>query len=103
MSEATFVQGDTEPAITAVLQRNDTPETLTGAAVKFQMRKSDDKHYTVNAAASILDANAGSVKYAWSASDLNVPGDYYVQWEVTYLSGRIETTDPPNIITVRRQ
>ena len=103
MSDATFVQGDTEPAITAVLQRLSTPEPLAGATVRFQMRGADDKRYTVNAPATIIDANAGSVKYVWGASDLNVPGEYYVQWEVTFVSGRIETTDPPNTITVRRQ
>lgn len=103
MSDATFVQGDTEPAITAVLQRGDTPESLAGATVRFQMRKGDDKQYTVNAAAQVIDPAAGAVKYLWGASDLNVPGDYSVQWEVTFQSGRIETTDPPNTITVRRQ
>ncbi len=103
MSEATWVQGDTEPPITSVLQRAGVAESLVGSTVKFQMRKSDDKQYTVNAAASILDENAGTVKYLWGASDLNVPGEYEVQWEVTFASGRIETTDPPNIITIRRQ
>lgn len=105
MSEGTWVQGDTEPPITAVLERNGNP-VGTVASLKFQMRKSDDKQYTVNAAASVeddSDPNGIAVKYAWGASDLNVPGEYYVQWEVTYLSGRIETTDPPNTITVRRQ
>ena len=99
----TWVQGDTEPAITAVLNRSGTPEPLDHASVKFQMRKADDKAYTVNATASIVDPVAGTVKYVWGSSDLNVPGDYLVQWEVTYQSGRIETTDPPNPITVRRQ
>jgi hypothetical protein len=103
MSEATFVQGDTEPPISSVLQRNDDVEGLAGASVRFQMRKSDDKAYTVNAAAVIVDEDAGSVRYLWGASDLNVPGEYYVQWEVTFASGRVETTDPPNLITIRRQ
>lgn len=103
MTDARFVQGDTEPPITATLQRNGVVEDLTGASVRFQMRKADDKHYTVNGSAAFIDADAGTVKYAWGASDLNVPGDYIVQWEVTYASGRIETSDPPNTITVRRQ
>lgn len=105
MTEATWVQGDTEPPITAILQRNgDAVGTI--SSVKFQMRKDDDRSYTVNAAASVIDDSDPTgiaVKYLWGASDLNVPGDYHVQWEVTYASGRIETTDPPNTITVRRQ
>jgi hypothetical protein len=103
MATDTWVQGDTEPAITSTLNRAGAAETLTGAHVKFQMRKSDDKQYTINAAATIVDEGTGKVKYVWGSSDLNVPGDYLVQWEVTYLSGRVETTDPPNVITVRRQ
>lgn len=99
----TWVQGDTEPSITATLKRSGAAESLVGATVKFQMRKEDDKRYTVNAAASIVDAALGQVKYVWGASDLNVPGEYLVQWEVTFVSGRVETTDPPNTITVRRQ
>jgi len=99
----TWVQGDTEPAITATLNRSGAAESLTGASVKFQMRKDDDKRYTVNAAATIVDEASGKVKYVWGASDLNIIGTYLVQWEVTFLSGRIETTDPPNPIIVRRQ
>jgi len=99
----TWVQGDTEPAITSTLNRAGAAESLVGASVKFQMRKSDDKQYTVNAAATIVDETDGRVKYVWGSSDLNVPGEYLVQWEVTFLSGRVETTDPPNTITVRRQ
>ena len=99
----TWVQGDTEPAITATLNRSGTAESLAGATVRFQMRREKDPRYTVNAVATVVDAAEGKVKYVWGASDLNVPGEYLVQWEVTYVSGRVETTDPPNIITVRRQ
>lgn len=103
MSDGTWVQGDNEPSITATLTRAAAAEDLTGATVKFQMRKADDKYYTVNAAATVVDAAAGTVSYSWGASDLNVTGEYLVQWEVTFISGRVETTDPPNTITVRRQ
>ena len=99
----TWVQGDTEPAITATLNRAGAAEALGAASVKFQMRKSDDKQYTVNAAATVVDAALGKVKYVWGSSDLNVPGEYLVQFEVTFASGRIETSDPPNTIIVRRQ
>lgn len=103
MSDATFVQGDTEPPITATLQRSSTAQDLEGATVRFQMRRPDDSRYTVDAEATIVDAEDGKVKYMWGPTDLNVPGEYICQWEVTYASGRVETTDPPNVITVRRQ
>jgi hypothetical protein len=66
------------------------------------MRKSDDRRYTVNAAASITEPTAGKVSYAWAANDLAVPGDYLVQWEVTYADTRVQTT-ATDTVTVRRQ
>lgn len=106
MSEATFVQGDTAPDITAVIHEQGDPlviQDLTDATVRFQMRKADDKRFTVNAAADILDEDAGEVSYSWGPNDLAIPGEYIVQWEITYVDNKIETTDPPNEITVRRQ
>src|SRR5512139_1065108 len=93
----TFVQGDTAPDITAVIHEEGdiaSPVDLTNAAVRFQMRKSDDKRFTVNASATIDNALAGQVHHSWGANDLSVPGTYLVQWEVTYPGGRIQTTAP---------
>jgi len=111
MSEVTFVQGDTGPPIKATLkQKNDAgalvPVDLTAIGVdmvKFQMRRPDDKRYTVNAAATVVEAATGKVKYEWAANDLDVPGDYQSQWELTYLDGKVQTTEPPNTVTIRRQ
>lgn len=102
----TFVQGDTAPDITAIIHEEDDPTSvidLTDCTVRFQMRKADDKRYTVDAAGEILDAPAGKVSYSWGANDLSVPGTYLVQWEVTYLGGRVQTTSPEVTVTVRRQ
>lgn len=106
MSELTFVQGDTAPDITAVLHDVDdvdAPLDLTGATVKFQMRKPDDKRFTIDAAADVLDELAGEVGYTWSTNDLAVPGDYETQWEVTFADLRKQTNPTPNLITVRRK
>ena len=102
----TFVQGDTAPDITAIIHEEDDPTSvidLTDATVRFQMRRADDRRYQVNAAAEVLDEAAGSVSYSWGANDLSVAGTYVVQWEVTYLGGRVQTTSPEVTITVRRQ
>jgi len=111
MSEVTFVQGDTAPPVKATLkQKNDAGSlvalnlTAIGiASIKFQMRRPDDKRYTVNATADIVDATNGKVSYDWAANDLDVPGEYVGQWELTFLDGSIQTTDPLNTITVRKQ
>lgn len=102
----TFVQGDTAPDITAVIHEEDDPTVvvdLTGASVRFQMRRQDDRRYQVNSAGEVIDAVNGRVSYSWAANDLSTPGTYYVQWEVTYQGGRIQTTSPEVTITVRRQ
>ena len=101
----TFVQGDTAPDIAAVIHEEDDPTqvvNLTNCSVRFQMRRQDDRRYQVNSGADILDAVNGRVSYSWAANDLSVPGTYVVQWEVTYLGGRVQTTSPEVTITVRR-
>lgn len=102
----TFVQGDTAPDITAQIHEEDDPlvaVNLTNSSVKFQMRKSDDRRFTVNASATITNAANGLVSYSWGPNDLATPGEYVIQWEVTYPGGRIQTTAPVETITVRRQ
>lgn len=104
--ELVFVQGDTAPDLGAVLHvkgDTSTPIDLSGATVRFQMRKDDDKQFTINAVATIADDVGGEVVYQWATNDLAVPGDYSVQWEVTFADGRIQTTATPNLIRVRRQ
>lgn len=106
MTTPVLVQGDTRPTLIAYLHDADDPTgyiDLTDATVLFQMRKADDKVYTVNAAATILDLPTAKVSYTLGVNDLNVPGDYVVQWEVTYVDGGKQTTATPLKVTVRRQ
>lgn len=104
--ELVFVQGDTAPDIGAVLHvkgDSTTPIDLSGATVRFQMRKADDRAFTIDAAATVTDAGEGEVLYQWATNDLANPGDYQVQWEVTFADARVQTTATPNLIRVRRQ
>jgi hypothetical protein len=52
--------------------------------------------------ATIVNPAAGTVTYSWATNDLSVPGEYVVQWEVTYPDTRIQTTSQETV-TVRRQ
>ena len=104
-----WVTGDTKPDIAARLPYLDADgvETgsyadLTGASVRFQMRRPDDKRFTVNQPATIDDAANGLVSYVWAANDLSVPGEYQVQWEVTWVDSSKQTSRI-STITVRRQ
>lgn len=107
MSLPPLVQGDTYPPIRSTITKSDgsIQDLTTATAVKFQFRKRDDKVYTVNAAATVLNATAGRVEYLFGPNDLMSPGEYLVQWEVTFAVGsgsRIQTTAEPNPVTVRR-
>jgi hypothetical protein len=102
-----FTQGDTGPDITAIIHLEDaieSPTDLTGASVRFQMRLAHGGRYKVDAAAVIdADPETGGVSYAWGANDLAQPGTYDVQWQVTFDGGKIQTTEPPVELVVRRQ
>ena len=104
MADLELVQGDSGLPITGqILKVDNTPRDLTGADVKFQMRKPDDKRYTVDAVATVTNESEGRVSYELEENDLSVPGDYIAQWEVTYSDNAVQTTDPPNTVVVRRQ
>lgn len=101
----TFVTGDTKPYLNGTITEEDdttAPIDLTGCTVLFQMRKSDDRKFTVNSAVTVLDAPSGSVQYQWGTNDLNTPGTYEVQFEVTFPDGKTQTTASPVEIEVRR-
>ena len=101
-----FTQGDTGPDVTAIIHDEGdplAPTNLTGATVRFQMRFPDGSRYKVNAAATITDAVAGAVLYAWGANDLAQHGTFEAQWEVTHSGGKTQTTYPPVVLAVRRQ
>lgn len=101
-----FVQGDTAPSINSTIHARGNPSAvvdLTGCEVHFQMRKADDRRFTVNNVADIVDEEAGAVRYDWGPNDLSVPGEYIIQWQVTYPDAKVQTTADPEVITVRRQ
>jgi Rib/alpha/Esp surface antigen-like repeat protein len=101
----TFVTGNTKPYLTAVIHDEDDPSepiNLTGCSVRLQMRKADDRRFTVNAEVDITSAAAGAVEYRWGTNDLNQPGTYEVQFEVTFPDSKVQTTAVPVEIEVRR-
>jgi hypothetical protein len=101
----TVVQGNNRPVVRATLTHKDgTALDLTGARIWFQMRKADDKLFTVNAEADISgDPTLGKVLYEFGRNDLNVPGTYDVQWKVVYANQDVQTTASTNTLVVRRE
>lgn len=104
-----FVTGNTQPFLNGTITGlNETtneyePINLGGCTVRMQMRKDDDRRFTVNQeVTTVVNAAAGQVQYEWGPNDLNTPGIYLVQFEVTYPDATVQTTAEPPTIEVRR-
>lgn len=101
MSDILFVVDDTQPSVSGDLTNVDgSPLDLTGCTVRFQVRLAMDRRLSVDAAAEILSAAAGTVRYDWSNGDITWPGDYVSRWQVTYPDDTVQHTTPENTISV---
>lgn len=94
MDSFTIRKNDRLPALTATLTASGSAYNLTGDTVRLNMtllggttRKID------NASVTVVSATAGTVSYAWGASDTNTTGLYFAEFEVTS-SGGLERTFP---------
>lgn len=85
-------QNDTSPQIGAILKDGSgNPIDLTAASVRFHMKRIGASTASVTADATIINADAGSVKYAWSTGDTSTAGSFQAEFQVTYTGGGIET------------
>jgi len=104
----TIKRGDTGPALEVTLR------DATGAAVdisgnlgvQFQMKERQHKDndrvdLVVDAAATVVDAPGGIVKYVWTSSDTDEIGEYVAEWVVTAADGSERTFPTPGFTTVR--
>lgn len=89
-------QHDTAPSITETLSSTTGAINLTGASVKFHLRKPDGT-VAVNAAATIVTAASGIVRYQWVTGDTAVAGTHLREWEITFGDGTIETVPNDSI------
>jgi hypothetical protein len=85
-------QNDTSPALQATLKDGlGAVVDLTGASIRFHMRKTGDTTAKVDATAVIENADNGLVYYSWVAADTDTIGSYEAEFEVTFTGGEIET------------
>jgi hypothetical protein len=63
--------------------------------VKLLMRKQsafdDTDNPKVSGTCSVINAGSGIVSYTWGASDLDTTDDYYVEFEIHWNDGGIQT------------
>lgn len=83
--------GNRMPSVSDTITIGGVAQDLTGATVKFMMRSEDTATFKVNAAATIVDAPTGSVRYDWALADTDTAGDYVAWFRVT-ISGKDQDT-----------
>ena len=94
MTETFFIKrNDTADDLQATLKdAANSAVALTGATVKFTMKKPGAAAAKVSkAAAALVDAANGVVKYAWQAGDTDEAGEFSAEFEVTYAGGAVQT------------
>ena len=94
MAEFYIKQNDTRPSLSATLAEDGAAVDLTGCTVMFHMGE------RVDAAAVVVDAETGIVRYDWAVADTAVAGCYPAEFEVTFSDGAIETFPNDDYITI---
>ena len=84
MADVTMKKGDRLPLLSGTMTLNGAAVNLTGATVTFRMRRVGTGASQVNAAATVTNAAAGRVQYAWAAGDTDVPGLYRGEWVASF-------------------
>ena len=84
-------QNDTSPSLEATLSdANLVPVNISAATVMLHM-KAIGGDVVLDEQMTITDAENGVVQYDWQVGDTSTVGTYYVEFEVTYSDGSIET------------
>jgi len=95
-------QNDTSPKLAATLKDgNGQVVDVTGASVRFHMAKLNSSTVITDASATVTNGSAGTVEYAWTASDTASIGTFRGEFEVTFPTGLIETYPNSGYISIQ--
>lgn len=92
---------DTSPKLGVTLKDADgNVVSVAGGSARFHMKAYGATTLKIDAAATITDATNGKVEYVWSASDTDVAGTYYGEFEITYGDASVETFPNKGYFTI---
>jgi hypothetical protein len=101
----TIRQGDRLPVFEVVLRDRNGPVDLTSSTVKLHMVDALRRNVVLNVgAAPAVDQSGedkGRVFYEWGAGDTLAPRELDVEFEVTFLSGKVQTFPNEGYVRVR--
>jgi hypothetical protein len=100
-----YKRNDTGPPITITCFDGTNPKDLTGASsAKFLMGTiTSEGVSTIKAQGAMVfdaDRTTGKVTYTWGATDLNTPGEFKVEVEITFANGTKQTFPSGGYLTV---
>ena len=95
-------ENDTSPEYQTTLQdASGTAVDVTGATIRFHMYTQDKTTAKIDAAATIVTAASGIVKYTWQAGETDTSGWYWGEFEVTYSDSSIETFPNDGYLSIK--
>lgn len=84
--------GDTAPSpSTILLDGAGQVVPLTGATVAFKARTAPGATPLIDGPATVVDDEAGIVRYPLAAGDTDTAGAFLAEWEVTFQGGEVQT------------
>lgn len=99
--ELSIREGATYPPVTATVkdQYGDTYILTDVDTATFTMYNGEGTKID-SANASIVDANAGTVKYEWSTGDTDTSGTYSAYFEITFNDGSVMIAPSTNVLKI---
>lgn len=89
MADLYLKRASTRPIEAYLQDGNGAALTMTGAVVKFQMRKKSESTLKIDRAAVIVNATTAHVRVTPTATDTDTPGNYVAEWRVSYAGGDV--------------
>lgn len=87
-----LVANDTRPRLNFTLKQNGVAINLTGAVVKFYFKKQGSDELKIDGrSCTVSDASNGEGFLSWQSGDLDTPGVYYGEFEITFSDTKIQT------------